>query len=205
MHAMTKRSVEGKLVDLKRLVGEDEDYLRAMVQSLVEATLEAEMTAVLGAEKSVRTLERVGYRSGSWGRSLVTRVGTRELRVPQDRDGRFSTRLFERYQRSEKALVGGLGADVRARGFDAQGEGGHRRALRSQFLGLGDLCDQQEDGRGARAVCGASPGGGLPLPDPGRALAVETHENWLEATRYLNMGHLAEHKKEQMRRLDEAA
>jgi putative transposase len=31
-----------------------------------------------------------------------------ELRVPQDREGRFSTQLFERYQRSEKALVSAL-------------------------------------------------------------------------------------------------
>jgi putative transposase len=108
MHAMTKRSVKGKLVDLKRLVEEDEDYLRAMVQSLVEATLEAEMTLALGAEKGERSAARLGYRSGYYGRSLVTRVGTLELRVPQDRDGRFSTRLFERYQRSEKALVGAL-------------------------------------------------------------------------------------------------
>ena len=37
-----------------------------------------------------------------------------------------------------------------------------------------------------------------------RALAVETHENWLEATRYLNMAHLAEHKKEAMRRIEQA-
>ena len=29
-----------------------------------------------------------------------------------------------------------------------------------------------------------------------RALAVEMHENWLEATRYLNMEHLKEYKKE---------
>lgn len=28
-----------------------------------------------------------------------------------------------------------------------------------------------------------------------RALCVETHEDWLEATRYLNMGELKEHKK----------
>jgi transposase-like protein len=28
-----------------------------------------------------------------------------------------------------------------------------------------------------------------------RALAVETHENWLEAHRYLNMNDLKEHKK----------
>jgi putative transposase len=38
----------------------------------------------------------------------VTRVGVLELRVPQDRAGRFSTELFERYQRSEKALVAAL-------------------------------------------------------------------------------------------------
>lgn len=34
-----------------------------------------------------------------------------------------------------------------------------------------------------------------------RALAVEMHENWLEATRYLNMDHLREHKKEALRAL----
>jgi putative transposase len=32
-----------------------------------------------------------------------------------------------------------------------------------------------------------------------RALAVEAHENWLEAIRYLNMDHLKEHKKQMMR------
>jgi putative transposase len=32
-----------------------------------------------------------------------------------------------------------------------------------------------------------------------RALAVEVHENWLEAIRYLNMDHLKEHKKQMMR------
>ncbi|ESZ54504.1 hypothetical protein X728_31210 [Mesorhizobium sp. L103C120A0] len=38
----------------------------------------------------------------------MTRVGKLELRVPQDRAGRFSTELFERYQRSERALVATL-------------------------------------------------------------------------------------------------
>ena len=33
-----------------------------------------------------------------------------------------------------------------------------------------------------------------------RAPAMETHENWLEGTRYLNMDHLAEHEKEALRR-----
>ncbi|XUX09758.1 transposase [Aminobacter sp. BA135] len=35
-----------------------------------------------------------------------------------------------------------------------------------------------------------------------RALAVETHENWLEAMR-LNMERLAEHKKEMLRKLEQ--
>ena len=33
-----------------------------------------------------------------------------------------------------------------------------------------------------------------------RALAAEIHEEWIEATRYLNMELLAEHKREQLRR-----
>nr|WP_244602580.1 IS256 family transposase [Mesorhizobium delmotii] len=70
--------------------------------------MEAEMTEAIGAEKGERTAERVGYRSGYYERKLVTRVGVLELRVPQDRAGRFSTELFERYQRSEKALVSAL-------------------------------------------------------------------------------------------------
>lgn len=70
--------------------------------------MEAEMDEALGAAKSERTGERLGYRSGYYTRKLVTRVGALELRVPQDRQGRFSTEVFERYQRSEKALVGAL-------------------------------------------------------------------------------------------------
>ena len=66
------------------------------------------MEEVVGAGKGERTAERVGYRAGYYGRTLVTRVGKLELRVPQDRQGRFRTEVFERYQRSEKALVAAL-------------------------------------------------------------------------------------------------
>src|SRR5690348_8969452 len=74
----------------------------------LEEVLEAEMTEALGAEKGERTVGRLGYRSGYYGRTLITRIGKLELRVPQDRAGRFSTELFERYQRSERALVAAL-------------------------------------------------------------------------------------------------
>jgi transposase-like protein len=93
---------------VKGLLEADEESLRAMVETIVQATLEAEMTAALGAEKGEGTAGRLGYRSGYYPRALITRVGTLELRVPQDRQGRFSTELFERYERAEKALVAAL-------------------------------------------------------------------------------------------------
>jgi putative transposase len=74
----------------------------------MQQMLEVEMTDALGAAKSERTGARLGYRAGYYSRTLVTRVGKLELRVPQDRDGRFSTELFQRYQRSEQALVATL-------------------------------------------------------------------------------------------------
>lgn len=67
--------------------------------------LEEEMTAHLGAGPYERTAGRRGHRNGYKPRTLKTRVGTLELMVPKDREGRFRTELFERYQRSEKALV----------------------------------------------------------------------------------------------------
>lgn len=93
---------------LKELVQEDQDLMKALVHQAVQEFLEAEMNEALQAGRGERTPGRLGYRSGYYSRSLTTRVGTLELRVPQDRDGRFSTELFERYQRSEKALVSAL-------------------------------------------------------------------------------------------------
>jgi transposase-like protein len=85
-----------------------EDFLRPLIQEVIQQVLEAEMDEALGAGKSERTPGRLGYRSGYYGRTLMTRVGKLELRVRQDRQGRFRTEVFERYQRSEKALVGAL-------------------------------------------------------------------------------------------------
>jgi putative transposase len=93
---------------VKALLAQDRNFLGPIVEAVLQELLEAEMTAALGAEKGERTAARRRYRSGYYSRTLVTRVGNLELRVPQDRAGRFSTELFERYQRSEKALVAAL-------------------------------------------------------------------------------------------------
>jgi putative transposase len=108
MHTMTKRQGKSGTIDVKALVAEDEEFLRALVRTALQEVLEVEMTEALSAEKGERAAGRQGYRSGYYGRTLITRVGKLELRVPQDRTGRFSTELFERYQRSERALVAAL-------------------------------------------------------------------------------------------------
>ena len=82
-----------------------DDGMRRMVERVVQQVLEAEITAFVGADSYERTGERRGYRNGYKPRTLKTRVGELELMVPKDRDGQFHTELFERYQRSEKALV----------------------------------------------------------------------------------------------------
>jgi putative transposase len=84
---------------------ENADFLRQLTERTLQHLLEAEMSAHLGAERYERTEERTGHRNGYKPRTLHTRVGTLTLQVPQDRDGTFSTALFARYQRSEKALT----------------------------------------------------------------------------------------------------
>src|SRR5215467_7607635 len=108
MHTMTKRQGKSGTIDVKALLREDEEFLRVLVRTALQEVLEGEMTEALGAEKGERTAGRQGYRSGYYDRTLITRIGKLELRVPQDRAGRFSTELFERYQRSERALVAAL-------------------------------------------------------------------------------------------------
>ena len=106
MTTRRKRSV--KPVSLDALVSSDRDLLKTLMRESLQEVLEAEMTEAVGAEPGERTTGRLGYRAGYYPRGLVTRIGKLELRVPRDREGRFSTELFDRYQRSEKALVSAL-------------------------------------------------------------------------------------------------
>jgi putative transposase len=105
---MPRKQNNANKLDWKEVIGGQEDFLRPLIREVLQQVMEAEMEDMLGAEKGERTSNRQGYRSGYYGRTLVTRVGKLELRVPQDRQGRFRTEIFERYQRSEKALVGAL-------------------------------------------------------------------------------------------------
>jgi len=79
----------------------DADFLRQMVQTYLQEYLEKEMAVHLGVLPYERNATRRGYRNGyaqhpvDKPRQLNTRVGKLFLTVPQDRDGTFSTELFE--------------------------------------------------------------------------------------------------------------
>lgn len=97
---------DSKLVEvIQASSGNGDDPIRSLVRHTIQQVLEEEMTSFLNAEPYDRTDERRGYRNGYKPRVLKTRVGRLELMVPKDREGRFRTELFEKYQRSEKALV----------------------------------------------------------------------------------------------------
>lgn len=74
-------------------MGEQPDQLKALVKAALEEVLQADMADALGALPGERVASRLGYRAGYYTRGLVTRIGKLELRVPRDREGRFSTEL----------------------------------------------------------------------------------------------------------------
>jgi len=167
---MTKRQGKTGTIDVKAVLAEDEEFLRALVRTALQEVLEAEMTEALGAEKGERASSRQGYRSGYYGRTLVTRVGKLELRVPQDRAGRFSTELFERYQRSERALVAAL-AEMYVQGVSTRKVKAITEELCGpQLFGFLDQCNEPAFGREFSAICRPFLSRSLPLSDPRRAL-----------------------------------
>lgn len=89
---------------VKGLLTSDEG-LKGLIEAVANQVLDAQMTEHLSASSYERSSERKGYRNGYRFRQLYARVGKLVLRVPQSRDGEFSTELFSRFQRSEQALV----------------------------------------------------------------------------------------------------
>lgn len=82
--------------------------LRSMLEVAVRNVLEAEVEHYLGAKSYERRPERCGYRNGTKPRTMKTAAGKLEFAVPQVREGGFRTQVFERYQRSDKALISAM-------------------------------------------------------------------------------------------------
>lgn len=81
------------------------DAFRTMLQESLNALMRAESRDQLRADPYQRTAERTDSRNGSRTRTLVTRIGKLELKVPRHRNVPFKTLVFDNYCRSEAALV----------------------------------------------------------------------------------------------------
>lgn len=98
-------NVDSKLLHQLFLGNSQDSGVAALLESVLNQVLKAQASEQIAAERYERTEERLGYRNGTYPHTLSTRVGNITLRVPRFRDGKFSTELFSRYQRSEQALV----------------------------------------------------------------------------------------------------
>jgi transposase-like protein len=83
---------------------ESEDVIRTAVQVILQALIEAEATAVIGAGPHERTESRVAQRNGHRDRLLTTAAGDVELAIPKLRVGSFFPSLLERRRRIDQAL-----------------------------------------------------------------------------------------------------
>jgi putative transposase len=209
---MTVKNARSNVAPIKELMKQDRDFLKPLVQATLQEVLEAEMSEALGAERGERTEGRLGYRSGYYSRSLITRIGKLELRVPQDRQGRFSTELFGRYQRSEKALVAAL-AEMYVQGVSTRKVKqiteelvGHSFSASSISqinktldAGLKAFCERRLKEAYPYLILDARyeriREGGIIVS---QAVLVAIGVDW-EGNRYLNMELLKQHKKEMLR------
>ena len=117
---MTKRQGKSETIDVKALLAEDEEFLRALVRTALQEVLEAEMTEALGAEKGERAAGPAGVPVGLL-RPDTDHAG-RQARTAGSAGPRRP--VLDRTVRSVSAVGAGAGGsaggDVRARGIDAE-------------------------------------------------------------------------------------
>lgn len=109
------------------------DFLRSLAEAVLQLLMEADVDGRIGACRHERSPERTSYRNGYRDRSLDTRVGSLQLRIPKLRQGSYFPPFLEPRKTSERALVGRHpgGLDRRhldaARGRSRPGHGAFRR------------------------------------------------------------------------------
>lgn len=88
---------------------------RVLVEAVAQALINSQADAHFEAPWNARGMERPnGYRNGYKDRGFQTVAGALELSVPQARNGSFRPALFERWQRSERAMLAACGQMVLA-------------------------------------------------------------------------------------------
>jgi putative transposase len=92
------------LTELLQKAGEG-DFLRAVAEAVLQLLMEADVEGVVGAGRHERSPERLNWRNGYRERTLDTRLGSLQLRLPKLRQGSYFPPFLEPRKVSEKALV----------------------------------------------------------------------------------------------------
>src|SRR5919199_3620917 len=92
------------LADLLAKSG-DADFLRGVAEAVLQMLMEADVEGLIGAGRHERTGERLNWRNGFRDRTLDTRLGSLQLRIPKLRQGSYFPPFLEPRKTSEKALV----------------------------------------------------------------------------------------------------
>lgn len=93
--------------EIQNLINEsvDNKIAKSILTKVFNELMEKERDEYLENKAYQRDPNRNTYRNGYYERDYTTKIGTLALRVPRTRDGKFSTEIFEKYQRIEKALL----------------------------------------------------------------------------------------------------
>ena len=92
------------LAELMQKAGDD-DFLRNVAEAVVQLLMEADVEGLIGAGRHERSGERTTHRNGYRDRTLDTRLGSLQLRIPKLRQGSYFPPFLEPRKISEKALV----------------------------------------------------------------------------------------------------
>jgi transposase-like protein len=102
---MAEVKVAGSTLLDKLLSSSEGDFLRGAVEQFLQALMEADVSAQIGAERYERTKDRLSHRNGYRDRTWETRAGALALRIPKLRDGSYFPGFLEPRRRSERALA----------------------------------------------------------------------------------------------------
>ena len=92
------------LAELLQKAG-DGDFLRAVAEAVLQILMESDVEGLIGAGRHERSADRLNYRNGYRDRTLDTRLGTLQLRIPKLRQGSYFPPFLEPRKMTEKALV----------------------------------------------------------------------------------------------------
>src|ERR1700743_777346 len=83
----------------------DGDFLRSVAEAVGQLLMGTDVECMIGAGRHERTVDRTTSRNGYRDRTLDTRLGALQLRIPKLRQGSYFPPFLEPRKTSETALV----------------------------------------------------------------------------------------------------